>query len=166
MVRDSRHYPNLFVGIVGPTAGARKGTGGDSVQALGQEIDPEWFKQSIASGIASGEFIVERVKDTEEETEKQKDSALIIDGNPVAVKRLTVFEEELGFLLSSAKRESSTTAAVLRGAWDGKRLQVGAKNVGAIATNAHVSLIGHITAEELLALLSESMIKGGLLSII
>ena len=57
LVRDSRHYPNLFVGIVGPTAGARKGTGGDSVQALGQEIDPEWFKQSIASGIASGEFI-------------------------------------------------------------------------------------------------------------
>jgi len=67
-------------------------------------------------------------------------------------------------LSDCAKRESSTTAAVLRDAWDGKRLQVGAKNVGAIATNAHVSLIGYITAEELLTLLSESMIKGGLVN--
>jgi hypothetical protein len=160
-VRDSRHFPNLFVGIVGPTSGARKGTGGDSVSTLGKTLDAQWHKESIASGISSGEYVVERVKDTDEEIAKQADPAC---AEPVAVKRLMVFEDELGFLLSSAKRESSTTAAVLRNAWDGKRLQVGAKNVGAIASNAHISLVGHITREELLTLLSDTMIKGGLVN--
>ena len=65
IVRDSRHFPNLFVGIVGPTSGARKGTGGDSVAALGKTLDPQWHKEGIASGISSGEYLVERVKDSD-----------------------------------------------------------------------------------------------------
>jgi hypothetical protein len=153
-VRDSQHHPNLFVGIVGPTSGARKGLGGDSVRELGRTADSDWFENCLASGIASGEFLIDRVKD------KEPDAL----GRPPE-KRLMVFEEELSFLLASAKRETSTAAAVLRSAWDGHRiLQVSAKNVGAKATDAHISLIGHITREELLTLLTDSMVKGGLVN--
>jgi hypothetical protein len=162
-VRDTHHHPNLFVRNVGPTAGARKGLGGDSVRALAQYIDPDWAKNCVASGLSSGEYIIARLRDRDERDDEENTPAGQV--KPVGDRRVLFFEDELGFLLSSAKRDSSTSASVLRTVWDGaEKLQVAAKNTGGVATGAHVSLIGHITREELMVLLTDTMLKGGLVN--
>jgi hypothetical protein len=54
------------------------------------------------------------------------------------------------------KREGNTLSSVLRHAWDGKRLDTLTKNDPVTATGAHISIVGHITREELRSLLSRS----------
>jgi uncharacterized protein DUF3987 len=164
-VRDTRHHPNLFVGNVGITANGRKGLGGDSVRALAECVDSDWAANCVVSGLSSGEYIIARLKDADPDKDEKEGDGTFGTVKPVKDRRLLIFEDELGFLLSSAKRDSSTSAAVLRTAWDGvHRLQVAAKNTGGVATDAHISLIGHITREELMALLTDTMLKGGLVN--
>jgi hypothetical protein len=50
---------------------------------------------------------------------------------------------------------------VLRNAWDGKPLRIMTKNFPALATNAHISIIGHITIQELLRHLAETEMANG-----
>lgn len=49
-----------------------------------------------------------------------------------------------------AGREGNTLSAVLRQGWDSGNLRVLTKNSAARATGAHISIIGHITKDELL----------------
>lgn len=51
-------------------------------------------------------------------------------------------------------RDGNTLSPVVRNAWDGKTLQTLTKNSPARATGAHVSIVGHITADELVRLLT------------
>ena len=67
----------------------------------------------------------------------------------VSDKRLLIVEEELGGTLSAAARLENTLTATLRSAWDGKDLRTLAKNCPTRATAPHISLIGHITLDEL-----------------
>jgi hypothetical protein len=53
-------------------------------------------------------------------------------------------------VLKAAGRNGSTLSDVLREAWDASVLSTLAKNSGAKATDAHISIIGHITPDELL----------------
>ncbi len=47
-------------------------------------------------------------------------------------------------------RDGNTLSPVIRQAWDGQTLQVLTKQCPEIATNAHISIIGHITKGELI----------------
>jgi len=71
-------------------------------------------------------------------------------------KRLMVLESELAGPLKMMGREGNTLSVVLREAWDGDRLRTLTKNSPTKATGAHVSLIGHVTKEELLRHLNET----------
>src|SRR5262249_53176804 len=57
--------------------------------------------------------------------------------------------------------QGNTLSAILRQAWDGNDLRTLTKNNPARATDAHVSLIGHITAEELRRYLSATESANG-----
>jgi hypothetical protein len=59
------------------------------------------------------------------------------------------------------KREGNTLSALIRQAWDGGELRSLTKNSPAVATDAHISIIGHITAEEVRRHLSETDIANG-----
>src|SRR5262249_29317402 len=52
-------------------------------------------------------------------------------------------------VLKQTERLGNTVSVVLRQAWDGLDLRTLVKNSPARATGAHVSLVGHITADEL-----------------
>jgi len=71
-------------------------------------------------------------------------------------KRLMVVEGELAGPLKMMGREGNILSAVLRQGWDGERLRTLTKNSPMKATGAHISIIGHITKEELLRHLSET----------
>jgi hypothetical protein len=59
------------------------------------------------------------------------------------------------------ERHGNTLSPTIRNAWDGKRLQTLTRNSPLKATGAHVSIIGHITRDELRARLSRTNMANG-----
>jgi hypothetical protein len=68
----------------------------------------------------------------------------------IADKRLLVIESEFMRVLAMADREGNTLSITIRQAWETGDLQIITKNSPAKATGAHISIIGHITRDELL----------------
>lgn len=147
----SKHYPNLFVGIVGDSAKSRKGTSWGRVRGFMAKVYTD-LDLHIASGLTSGEGLTWRVRDPIHGTKIDRRTGAVetvcLDEG-VADKRLLVVESELSQPLSVIRREGNTLSATMRLAWDGLNLCTLAKNSPAIATAPHIAVIGHIVAEEL-----------------
>src|SRR5260221_8061880 len=141
--QGSEHHLNEFVAIVGETAKARKGTSWTAARQLLMDLNPGWSK-CLLSGVQSGEVIVHSIRD-----ERSHNGEVVSEG--VADKRLLVIEEELARLLATGQKTSgSTLSACLRNAWDSPHiLRNAGKHSPDLATHPHISLIGHITREEL-----------------
>jgi hypothetical protein len=164
----TRHGVNIFTGIVGRSGKGRKGSGLDLALRPLREADPAWVEERIVSGLASGEGLVHAIRDAVMRSEPIREGKEIVDYAPVVVdpgipdKRLLVVESELGAALRACRREQSTLSPMLRLAWDGSKLRTLSKNSPEVATDPHVSLIGHIVVEELRKLMSDADIYGGL----
>jgi hypothetical protein len=77
-------------------------------------------------------------------------------------KRLCVVEPEYSQVLKVAERQTNTISAVLRQTWDSPSLLAPmTKNNRISATDPHVSLIGHITRDELRRLLTDTAMANG-----
>ncbi len=79
---------------------------------------------------------------------------LLIDPG-VSDKRLLVIESELSRTLKATKRDTNTLSPVLREAWDVGNLNILTRNNPVTATNAHISIVAHTTADELRRLLTD-----------
>jgi hypothetical protein len=79
----------------------------------------------------------------------------------VSDHRLLVVENELVSTLKVASREGNTLSAVIRQAWDTGTLRTLTRNNPLEATGAHISIIGHITSEELHRHLTSTEIANG-----
>jgi len=152
-IEDTSHFSNEFAVVVGKSAKARKGTSFNRISGLLEMADSDWRRDCHAHGLVSGEGIIWNIRDDA----PGKNDGEIVAG--VADKRLLIVEEELGGALSAAARKENTLTAILRSAWDGKNLRTLAKNCPAKATAPHVSLIGHVTFDEL-----QSKLRGDALS--
>jgi Protein of unknown function (DUF3987) len=150
-VEDTRHHPNLFTLLVGNTSKSRKGTSWRRVKALIQ--DTSWANDCIANGLSTGEGLIHRVRDRVIEAQldkKTKKTHDVVVDPGVDDKRLLVIEEEFARPLRAMQRPENILSAVLREAWDGDRLQVMTKKSPAKATGAHISVIAHVTRDDLL----------------
>ena len=76
-------------------------------------------------------------------------------------KRLLVIEQEFSSPLRVMQRQGNTLAATLRDAWDGRSLQTLAKKSPCRAAEPHVSIIGHITRDELRRELTDTSAANG-----
>ena len=74
----------------------------------------------------------------------------------VSDKRLLVIEEEFVRVLASMGRESNTLSAVLRQAWDSGDLRTMTKSSPARSTGAHISIVAHVTCDELRRAMAET----------
>lgn len=157
IIERHKHYVNLFALVVGATSKARKGTAWAQVEEISRAVDPVWLLSRVPGGVGSGEGIIWAVRDP-----ILKGDKLLDEG--VDDKRLLVHESEFAQVLAVAKREGSTVSEVLRRAWDGTPLQILTKNSPARATGAHISLVGHITRDELLRQLDETELANGLMN--
>lgn len=155
----TRHHANLYTVVVGETATGRKGTALDEVLRLVRMAAPDWRERSMFSGIGSGEVLVHEVRD-ERITTNRKGETEVVPG--VADKRLFTAEAEFGSILAVARRDGATLSPVLRKAWDSGELRTTTKTAPATATDAHISLVGHITGDELRRKLDQVEIAGGL----
>lgn len=171
-VEASRHYANLFVVIVGASSVARKGTSGDHVCRIIRQADEEWFDQRTLGGLVSGEGLIWQVRDPIVKSEPvreggRKDGKVIeyqdvITDQGIDDKRLLVFESEFSSVLKAKGRDMNTLSETLRQAWDSGRLRTAAKHQPAQSTDAHVSLVGHITAAELREVSTQTDMTNGL----
>ncbi len=153
------HHPNLFAALVGESSKARKGMSRGHVRDLMHGVDPTWADDRIQNGLSSGEGLIHAVRDGVWGNDKDGDPVLQDEG--VLDKRLLVEEPELAKVLKVASRDANIVSATLRQAWDGDRLQVMTRNNPMKATNTHVSLVGHITRQELLRYLTETEAANG-----
>jgi hypothetical protein len=171
-IEATRHYANLFAVIVGASSVARKGTSGDQVCRVVRQVDEEWFLHRTLGGLVSGEGLIWQVRDPiikqEAIREGGKKEGRVIGYQDVVAdpgvedKRLLVFESEFAAVMKAKARESNTLSEIIRQAWDSGRLRTAAKNQPAKATDAHLSLIGHITAAELREVSSQTDMVNGL----
>jgi hypothetical protein len=141
-VEGDRHAANLFLVVVGKSAKARKGTSWGRIFSLLAKVDSRWWEERQASGLSSGEGLIFQVRDAMSGK----------DGEPVGGiedKRLLIFEGEFAQVLRVLKREGNTLSGVIRNAWDGKVLASLTKNAPIQATGAHISIVAHVTNEEL-----------------
>lgn len=132
------HGLNLFVNIVGASSASRKGTSFSRVREVFTATDSS-LPDRIASGLSSGEGLIWRVRDRGPD-----------DGDDASCdKRLIVFEGEFGKVLKVMARDGNTLSAILREAWDTGTLTTMTKKDTASAKDAHISVIGQITRDEL-----------------
>lgn len=154
LVGATRHTPREYAALVGKTSKARKGDSWQPVRTLSRLAMPE-FAERILGGLSSGEGLIWAVRDPIERREPIKEKGVVTGYQTVVVdegvadKRLLVVEPELARVLRAMDRRGNTLSAVLRDAWDTGDLRTMTKNTPAVATAAHVALLGHITVEEL-----------------
>jgi hypothetical protein len=166
-VEGDLHRPNLFVCLVGVTSGGRKGTSLGRVRETLTQVDPEWAAKRIATGLSSGEGLIWSVRDAIEKSHPVRQKGHVVGYETVTEdpgiedKRLLVVETEFAAPLHVMSREGNTLSAILRDAWDRGDLSSLTKNSPARATGAHVSIIGHITKDELLRCLSATEMANG-----
>ncbi|MFO0840855.1 MAG: bifunctional DNA primase/polymerase [Gemmataceae bacterium] len=161
LVEGTRHRAKLFTVLVGETAKGRKGTSEGRVRALFVGVDPEWVMTRIVTGLSSGEGLIWAVRDPIEKEEPVKGKGVlksyqkVIVDQGVADKRLLVVEPEFAAVLRITKRDGNTLSPTIRSAWDDGPLQLMTKNSPGRAARHHVSILGHVTLEELQTSLPE-----------
>jgi hypothetical protein len=148
-IEATRHHPQEFLLLVGESSRARKGSSWDHVRRVICAADPT-LQARILTGLSSGEGLVWAVRDPAESDPGIND------------RRLLALEPEFVSVLKSTGREISTLSPTLRSAWDGRPLQLLTRTAPARATDAHISLIGHITASELRHHLTQVELANGL----
>jgi hypothetical protein len=153
-VEGDRHCANINAVLVGETSKGRKGTSAGRVRQVMEVADYQWVHERAHSGLSSGEGLIWAVRDPIVQWERQGKGA---DAKRVEVtvdpgipdKRLYLLEPEFGGALAVMRREGNILSRVIRDAWDRGALATLVKNSPARATGAHVSIVGHITADEL-----------------
>ena len=150
-IADAAPHPaRLNIVLVGQTSRARKGTAWAQIRNLLAQVHPSWTSGCVLPGIASGEALIAEVRDGTSDEDLG-----------VADKRRLVLEPEFARLLAVAAREGAILSAVLREAWDGNVLKNRTKAFPQVATGAHISVVGHITREELLRRLTDTEAANG-----
>jgi hypothetical protein len=143
-VADGAEHPaRLFVVITGDTSKARKGTSYLQIRQIYVGADQRFIEERVLGGFGSGEAFVDAVANGDD-------------------RRLLVVEPEWARILSVSKRDGSTLSPLMRQAWDGDRLAVRTRGTGLVSVDgAHVSVLGHVTVEELRAKLTDTEVANG-----
>ena len=142
--------------------GKPQGSAKDDTFFVIRKLDSEWFDKGIQSGLSSGEGLIWAVRDQIEEQQPIKEKGRVVDYQMVVTdpgvkdKRLLLVEPEFGSTLRVLEREGNTLSAQIRQAWDSGNIRVLTKNKAARATDAHISILGHVTREELLKYLNQT----------
>lgn len=143
VAEGSRHRLVLYLVLVGTTAKGRKGSSYRTLSHVFTTIDDTLRDpHRVVSGMSSGEGLIAAVRD------EVVTGATITDAG-VSDKRLLVLEEEYASVLRVMGREGNNLSAVIRQAWDTGDLGTLTKSNRVKATGAYISIIGHVTKDEL-----------------
>jgi hypothetical protein len=142
-----KHPAKVWPLVVGDTSRGRKGTAEGVARRLFERVHLTRPMPFPEANISSGEALIWAVRDDRAETGKDGKEH-VVPG--VADKRQLFIESEFASPLRVARRESSILSGVMRQAWGQDSLsQVAKKEPANCASGAHISIIGHITPDEL-----------------
>jgi hypothetical protein len=143
-VEGDYHHTNLYVVIVGSSSKGRKGTSWGRVRNVLADIDEHWAENCIIRGLGSGEGLIDAL------------------GGENPDKRCLIQEAEFARILSVISRDGTTLSPILRDAYDGGSLAIRTRlhKIPPIK-GTHVSVIAHITRDELRRRLNDSEIANG-----
>jgi hypothetical protein len=133
MVESTRHSLNLFVVLVGESSKARKGTSWRQLCRLFSEVDDLWLTRRVTTARLSSSGLIHALRDEQPPTDR----------------RLLLLSEEFASVLHVLGREKSHLSPLLRCAWDNGHLRTLDRHQPLQATGTHISLVGHITQQEL-----------------
>lgn len=167
-VEADQHHLNLFTVLVGESAKGRKGVSAGQAKRLLEASDPDWARGRIEHGLSSGEGLIWAVRDPIEKNEPIRENGnltgafeTVVTEEGVDDKRLLILEGEFASPLRVMKRSGNTLSPVIRTAWDSGHLSSLTKNSPARSTEAHISIIGHITKAELIRYLESTEAANG-----
>jgi hypothetical protein len=159
-VEGTRHHANLFAVLVGESSKARKGTSWDRISGIIRLADDRWYSERTKGGLSSGEGFINEVRDEIKKWNSKEKLWETIEP-AIADKRLMVSEPEFAGVLAVVERHGNTLSSLMRKAWDGGKLSTMTRGSPLCATGAHISIIGHITIEELRARLTHTDTANG-----
>jgi hypothetical protein len=151
-----KHPPRIFALLSGETAKARKGQSYAEIRRIYAEADG-YLDDAEVSGLSTGEGLINHVRDPEE-PRKGNEEPEKVD------KRAFVHESEFARVLTAAGRTECTLSPVLRDAWDVRTLRVLTRNRPLVAHSTYISVLGHITQDELVRKITDTDITNGLLN--
>ena len=141
-VEHTPHFARLNSLLIGATAGGRKGTSWSHPRLLLKQLDTDFIASRVKEGLSSGEGLVYCVRDATEDDPGEND------------KRLLILESEFASVLKVMERDGNVLSTRLRTAWDHGTFTPLTKRDRLSATGAHISILGHITRDELLRVLT------------
>jgi hypothetical protein len=163
MTGAARHGLNEFVLVVGDTGSGRKGTSWGVAKTVLSHVDAGWAGRCIRSGLSSGEGLKHAIRDPVHKFSVKAQAEEMVDPG-IDDKRLLCVEPEFSAILAHFRREGNVLRDTLRQAWDGENLGAMTRQDSLTVTNPHVSLIAHITPDELRARLEETDVANGLIN--
>jgi hypothetical protein len=157
-VEGDRHFGNLFVVMVGETSKSRKGTSAGRIRSIFNIADPDWVRGRVLGGMSSGEGVIFAVRDAVYAVKKGNEELVDLG---VSDKRLLLDEREFFQALAVLRREGNILSGVIRDAWDCRNLATLTKRSPMRATDPFISIIGHITADEIRQSLDHTSMANG-----
>jgi hypothetical protein len=151
---------------VGKSSRGRKGTAWDRARRVLEAGAPDWAQLVQNGGLSSGEGLIWAVRDPTRKKEPVKKGGIVtyrevIVDHGIDDKRLPIIETEFASVLKNFTREGNKLSSIMRAAWDSGKLGTLTKNSPARATDAHVSVIGHIVKAELLRYFDDTEAANG-----
>ena len=154
-VEADRHFCNLFAVLVGKTAEGRKGTSWGHIRQIFSRVEEAWAKDRVLGGLSSGEGLIWAVRDAITQRQPIKERGRVsgyqeVETDPgVSDKRLLCIEPEFASVLRMIERQGNCLSSIVRLFWETGDVRTMTKNNPARTTGAHVSILGHVTVEEL-----------------
>ena len=165
MVGLQRHEMRVWPVIVGPTGRGRKGLSHAEIVGVYKRVLEDFYDR-LTTGLSSGEGLIAAVHDPIYRREAIKEKGLVTGYQEIEIdagvedKRLLVVEPEFARTLRVLGRDGNTLSPVLRLAWDDGNLKTMTKSP-VTATGAHITIIAHVTKEELLRHLDSTEAASG-----
>ena len=145
--------------LAGNTAKARKGLSAGHIRDLYKKADPDWAEHRIRNGMSSGEGLIFAVRDPV--SALRKGEMMVVDPG-VTDKRVLLDEHEFFSVLAVMQRLGNTLSA-RRSQRLGLRpvLETLIKKDPDRASKAFISIVGHITIDELRGSLDHTSMANG-----
>lgn len=171
-IGETIHPPRLFTVICGNSSKARKGTSRHPVTKLfGREhCQPADLKswgvalpaRESGGPLSTGEGLAHYVRDeSDEERERHQRQNPNEPIREKGDKRLIILDEEFASGLACTKREGNTLSMGIRCFWDSGDYAPLTKNNPVTVRAAHISILTHITVQELAVCLGEVQAVNG-----
>lgn len=163
MAGDRPHPARLYALITGDTSKGRKGTSGAPVESIAKLADPSF---EVVRGLSSGEGLIFAVRDPVEKIVQvgkgvSRHPELQVVDEGVTDKRLLVIESEFASVLRVLQRDGNTLSGMVRTAWEAGDLRTMTRTSPLSATGAHISILGHVSREELVRYLDRTDLANG-----